>query len=76
VRRACALAGLGFTLLPSMYCEQELQDGTLVELLPEWSLPDGWLLAVYPHRRGVLPAVRAWIDHLVEAFNQCGDRTL
>ncbi|AUO46598.1 LysR substrate-binding domain-containing protein [Pseudomonas ogarae] len=76
VRRACTLAGLGFTLLPSMYCEQELQDGTLVELLPGWSSPDGWLQAVYPHRRGMLPAVRAWIDHLVEAFEGCGDRTL
>ncbi|BBP59558.1 LysR substrate-binding domain-containing protein [Pseudomonas sp. St316] len=76
VRRACTLAGLGFTLLPSMYCEQELRDGTLVELLPGWSLPDGWLQAVYPHRRGMLPAVRAWIDHLVEAFEGCGERTL
>ncbi|WP_024618729.1 LysR substrate-binding domain-containing protein [Pseudomonas kilonensis] len=76
VRRACTLAGLGFTLLPSMYCEQELQDGTLVELLLGWSSPDGWLQAVYPHRRGMLPAVRAWIDHLVEAFEGCGDRTL
>lgn len=76
VRRACALAGLGYTLLPSMYCEEELQDGTLVELLPEWSLPDGWLQAVYPHRRGMLPAVRAWIDHLVEAFDGCGDRKI
>ncbi|WP_223473226.1 MULTISPECIES: LysR substrate-binding domain-containing protein [unclassified Pseudomonas] len=76
VRRACTLAGLGFTLLPSMYCEQELRDGTLVELLPGWSSPDGWLQAVYPHRRGMLPAVRAWIDHLVEAFEGCGDRTI
>lgn len=76
VRRTCTLAGLGFTLLPSMYCEQELRDGTLVELLPEWTLPDGWLQAVYPHRRGMLPAVRAWIDHLVEAFDSCGDRKL
>ncbi|MBC3385370.1 LysR substrate-binding domain-containing protein [Pseudomonas sp. SWRI179] len=76
VRRACTLAGLGFTLLPSMYCEQELRDGTLVELLPGWSLPDGWLQAVYPHRRGMLPAVRAWIDHLVEVFEGCGEKTL
>jgi DNA-binding transcriptional LysR family regulator len=76
VRRACALAGLGFTLLPSMYCEEELQDGRLVELLPGWSSPDGWLQAVYPHRRGMLPAVRAWIDHLVVAFEQCGDKTI
>lgn len=76
VRKASTLAGLGFTMLPMMYCEQELQDGSLVQLLPDWSLPGGWLQAVYPHRRGVMPAVRAWIDHLVESFNACGERLL
>ncbi|WEK07246.1 MAG: LysR substrate-binding domain-containing protein [Candidatus Pseudomonas colombiensis] len=76
VRRACALAGLGFTVLPMMYCEEELANGQLLQLLPEWSLPGGWLQAVYPHRRGVLPAVRAWIEHLTESFNRCGDRLL
>lgn len=76
VRKACALAGLGFTVLPMLYCEQELANGTFVRILPQWSLPGGWLQAVYPHRRGVLPAVRAWIDHLAEVFKGCGDRTL
>ncbi len=76
VRKASALAGLGFTVLPMMYCEQELETGQLVQLLPEWSLPGGWLQAVYPHRRGVSPAVRAWIDFLAHAFNNCGDRLL
>ncbi|MCP2021215.1 UNVERIFIED_ORG: DNA-binding transcriptional LysR family regulator [Pseudomonas reinekei] len=76
VRKASTLSGLGFTMLPMMYCEQELENGSLVQLLPEWSLPGGWLQAVYPHRRGVMPAVRAWIDHLVESFNACGERLL
>lgn len=76
VRRSCALAGLGFTVLPMMYCEEELQSGQLVQLLPEWSLPGGWLQAVYPHRRGVMPAVKAWLDHATEAFKGCGDRML
>ena len=76
VRRTSALAGLGCTVLPMMYCEQELQSGQLVQLLPEWSLPGGWLQAVYPHRRGVLPAIRAWIDFLDRAFQGCGDRLL
>ncbi|WP_223519681.1 LysR substrate-binding domain-containing protein [Pseudomonas sp. GL-B-19] len=76
VRKACTLAGQGFTLLPMMYCEQELESGSLVQLLPEWSLPGGWLQAVYPHRRGVMPAVRAWLDHLIESFNACGDRLI
>ncbi|MHC8371938.1 LysR substrate-binding domain-containing protein [Pseudomonas sp. MDT1-85] len=76
VRKACTLNDQGFTMLPMMYCEQELENGSLVQLLPDWSLPGGWLQAVYPHRRGVMPAVRAWIDHLIESFNVCGDRLL
>ncbi|HGM5579022.1 TPA: LysR substrate-binding domain-containing protein [Pseudomonas putida] len=74
VRKASACAGLGFTALPSNYCEEELERGELVHLLPEWSLPGGYLQAVYPHRRGVLPAVRVWIDHLAASFEACGER--
>ncbi|MGL6090709.1 MAG: LysR substrate-binding domain-containing protein, partial [Pseudomonas paracarnis] len=76
VRKASAMMGVGFTVLPMMYCEEELASGRLVQLLPQWSLPGGWLQAVYPHRRGVLPAIRAWIDYLEEGFKGCGDRLL
>nr|WP_306470322.1 LysR substrate-binding domain-containing protein [Pseudomonas sp. efr-133-TYG-103a] len=69
MRKAATLAGLGFTVLPMMYCENELASGALVRLLPDWRCPSAWLQAVYPHRRGVLPAVRAWLDHLETAFN-------
>ncbi|PYB79885.1 MULTISPECIES: LysR substrate-binding domain-containing protein [Pseudomonas] len=74
VRNAAVRAGLGFTALPSMFCEEELARGELVRLLPDWSLPGGYLQAVYPHRRGLLPAVRAWIDHLATSFEACGER--
>ncbi|AIR90998.1 LysR substrate-binding domain-containing protein [Pseudomonas cremoricolorata] len=74
VRNAAVRAGLGFSALPSLFCEAELERGELVRLLPEWSLPGGWLQAVYPHRRGLLPAVRAWIDHLAASFETCGER--
>jgi len=74
VRKAVALQGLGCTVLPVMNCEAELNRGELVELLPQWSLPGGYLQAVYPHRRGLLPAVRVWVDHLVTAFEQCPTR--
>ncbi len=74
VRNAAVRAGLGFTALPSMFCEEELERGELVRLLPDWSLPGGYLQAVYPHRRGVLPAVRVWIDHLAASFEACGER--
>jgi DNA-binding transcriptional LysR family regulator len=76
MRKAAAAAGLGFTVLPMMYCEEELASGALVRLLPEWHCPPAWLQAAYPHRRGVLPAVRAWIEHLAQAFDRCGERSL
>ncbi|MET1076667.1 MAG: LysR substrate-binding domain-containing protein [Pseudomonas sp.] len=68
VRKTAALAGLGFTLLPQLLCQAELDNGSLIRLLPEWALPSAQLQAVYTHRRGMLPAVRAWIEHLSEAF--------
>ncbi len=73
VRKTAALAGLGFSMLPLMNCHEELADGRLVQLLPQWNLPGGFLQAVYPHRRGMLPAVRAWIEHITVAFR--GDWT-
>ncbi len=68
VRKAAALAGLGYTLLPLPYCQAELAEGRLNRLLPDWSIPGGHLQAAYAHRRGQLPAVRAWLEHLEENF--------
>ncbi|NRH43955.1 LysR substrate-binding domain-containing protein [Pseudomonas sp. MS15a(2019)] len=68
VRKAAALAGLGYTLLPLPYCQAELAEGRLQRLLPDRSIPGGHLQAAYAHRRGQLPAVRAWLEHLEENF--------
>lgn len=68
VRKAATLAGLGYTLLPLPYCQAELAEGRLHRLLPDWSIPGGHLQAAYAHRRGQLPAVRAWLEHLEENF--------
>ncbi|MBP8237986.1 MAG: LysR family transcriptional regulator [Pseudomonas sp.] len=70
VRKHAALAGLGFTMLPAALCLDELADGSLIRLLPDWELPAGNLQLVYTHRRGMLPAVRAWIEHLSEAVSR------
>ncbi|NQD92518.1 LysR family transcriptional regulator [Pseudomonas sp. CrR25] len=70
VRKRAALAGLGVTMLPQPFCHEELADGRLIRLLPAWTLPGGHLQAVYTHRRGMLPAVRAWIEHLSQAFSR------
>ena len=65
------LAGLtrqncGIALLPDNIVQDYVDSGELVKVLPEWKAPHGIFHAVYPSRRGLLPAVRIFIDYLVE----------
>jgi DNA-binding transcriptional LysR family regulator len=66
VLRAAVLAGLGLARLPETVVREELGRGTLVRALPAWSSPQGVLHVVFPSRRGLLPAVRAFIDFLAQ----------
>ena len=64
VIRSAALAGLGIAVLPLAACRAQLEAGTLGQVLPDWQLPAGVMHAVYPSRRGLAPAVRAFLDFL------------
>jgi DNA-binding transcriptional LysR family regulator len=64
--KAAVLANLGIALLPESVVHPELQAGTLERVLPQWNLPQGILHVVFPSRRGMLPAVRVFIDFLAE----------
>ncbi|MEO8837139.1 MAG: LysR substrate-binding domain-containing protein, partial [Herbaspirillum sp.] len=68
VLRHAALAGLGAVQLPQMVIEQDLREGRLLDLLPDWSTPGGVVHLVFPSRRGLLPSVRRLIDFLVLQF--------
>ena len=72
VRRA-AMAGVGVAQLPTMMMRQELADGALVRVLPDWAPRPEIIHAVFPARRGLLPSVRALIDDLVRAFEALDD---
>jgi DNA-binding transcriptional LysR family regulator len=61
-----AIEGLGIALLPETICADMVRGGQLEVVLPEWNLPLGICHAVFPSRRGLLPAVRGFIDHLAE----------
>lgn len=56
----------GVVLLPDSVVEDYVATGQLVRVLPNWKVPQGVFHAVYPSRRGLLPAVRVFIDYLVE----------
>lgn len=59
-----ALGGAGVAQLPFHLCREGLRRGQLVALLPDHALPGHQLHAVYPTRRGMVPAVRSFVDTL------------
>ena len=63
---AAARAGLGIALLPESICADAVRGGDLEVVVPSWHLPQGICHAVFPSRRGLLPAVRVFIDFLAE----------
>jgi len=66
VLRATVLAGLGIAKLPDSVVREDVHSGALTRVLPDWNSPQGVVHAVFPSRRGLLPAVRAFIDFLAE----------
>ena len=65
-----AAAGRGITLLPSEVAGPLIEAGRLVRLLPEWHSNEVTMHLVYPSKRGLRPAVRAFIDFLVERIGR------
>ena len=61
-----AQQGVGITLLPETICAEAVRRGELEVVLPDWRLPQGIFHAVFASRRGLLPAVRVFIDFIAE----------
>jgi len=71
--RLAALAGVGIVQLPTMTIRDEFHAGTLQRVLPDWAPQSGIVHAIFPSRRGLLPAVRQLIDYLAGEFEQLAD---
>lgn len=67
--RDAAVAGVGIVQLPTMMVRDQLLQGTLVRLLPDWAPRREIIHAVFPSRRGLLPSVRTLVDYLAQRFN-------
>jgi DNA-binding transcriptional LysR family regulator len=62
--KQAAIAGLGIVALPGYVCRDDVKSGALRRVLPDWIAGDSTLTALIPYRQGLLPAVRAFIEHL------------
>ncbi|MEO7640806.1 MAG: LysR family transcriptional regulator [Ramlibacter sp.] len=60
------LQGAGICVLPDYMCVDEMQAGRLVPVLPGWAPRSAIVHAVFPSRRGMVPAVRRFLDFLGE----------
>jgi DNA-binding transcriptional LysR family regulator len=60
--------GVGVAQLPTMMIGDALARGELVDVLPDWRPKTRIVHAVFPSRRGLLPSVRALLDHLAADY--------
>lgn len=67
--RDAAIAGVGVVQLPVMVAAGQVAAGKLMPVIPDWRPKREIAHAVFPSRRGLLPSVRAFVDHLVEGFS-------
>jgi DNA-binding transcriptional LysR family regulator len=63
LKRAAA-EGMGIVALPAYLCKKELRGGELTRVLPGWLAGESTFTALLPHRRGLLPAVKLFVDYL------------
>ncbi|QCP52049.1 LysR family transcriptional regulator [Trinickia violacea] len=66
--RVAAISGVGVALLPRELVDTDLRSGRLQHLLPNLASMPGIVHAIFPTRRGMVPAVRHLLDALVTGF--------
>lgn len=66
------LRGTGMCAIPDYMCSDEIRDGRLVQVLPGWAPKPGIFHAVFPSRRGLVPAVRHFLDFLGDTITREG----
>jgi len=67
---AGAVAGLGVTSIGWWTCRREVEEGTLIKLLPDWEMASTRVHAYFPLGRATRTAARAFIDFLIEDFGK------
>lgn len=67
ILHAC-LANGGMSILPTYLVNDYIRSGRLIAVLPQWSIPDLTINALYPSRQHLPVALRAFLDFLVQRF--------
>lgn len=70
-----ALAGIGIARLPCYMTDPEFALGTLVHVLPEYSVPSTDIAVMFAENRNLAPKTRAFVDFLVQQFRTASSAT-
>lgn len=70
MQKEAALKGLAISALPRFFIHEELTNGRLIEVLPDWKSPQSHLYVLYPERRLLPLKVRVFIDFLANWYQQ------
>ncbi|NTJ11550.1 LysR family transcriptional regulator [Rhizobium lusitanum] len=73
---SATLAGGGISVLPDFLVAQHIDAGSLIHMLPTWSLPSGGIHTIYPAARFRPPKVTAFVSMLIEANRGPARQTL
>ena len=65
-----ALRGQGILMRSTWNTAQYLRSGQLHRVLADWSLPPADIMAVYPTKQHLSAKTRAFVDHMVQAFEE------
>ncbi|SPB15197.1 LysR family transcriptional regulator [Caballeronia novacaledonica] len=70
--RQAALSGMGIAVLPESYVSQDIETGSLVRLLPGYTIKDAdkEVSIVYPGRRHVPAKTRSFVDFALTYFRE------
>jgi DNA-binding transcriptional LysR family regulator len=62
--KQAAVNGMGIAALPAYVCKRELRSRRLTRVMPGWLAGESIFTALRPHRLGLLPAVKIFVDYL------------
>jgi len=68
--KQAAVENQGVAILPSYMCDEEISNGELVNVLPEWGMEEIDIYALYPQHRAKIPKVKVFLDTMVEVFKE------
>lgn len=69
VSTVAAVAGLGIVSMSLAGCINEIEEGSLVRVLPEWDMGSIEVNAVFAAGRAAKPSARAFADYLIAALD-------